>query len=136
MFDNLRRRPGPKDAALRRARVCYNHLAGDMGTRMFARLMTRGQLVLNGDALTLTGAGDSFARECGIDVEQLRHDRAPLCRECLDWNDRRSQLAGSLGPAFLSRFEELDWAKRDPKTRIVAFSRAGERAFDEVFPVD
>ncbi|MEO0960637.1 MAG: winged helix-turn-helix domain-containing protein, partial [Pseudomonadota bacterium] len=27
----LRKRTGPRDAELRRARVCYNHLAGDMG---------------------------------------------------------------------------------------------------------
>ena len=31
----LRTRPGPKEPALRRARVCYDHLAGDLGVAVF-----------------------------------------------------------------------------------------------------
>ncbi|MEL6679597.1 MAG: winged helix-turn-helix domain-containing protein, partial [Pseudomonadota bacterium] len=50
----LRRRTGPRDAELRRARVCYNHLAGDMGTRMFDSLMARGHLTREGEDLALT----------------------------------------------------------------------------------
>ena len=33
--------PGPKDKAPR-SRVCYNHLAGNMGTRLFDNLVSRG----------------------------------------------------------------------------------------------
>ncbi|MEL7454334.1 MAG: winged helix-turn-helix domain-containing protein, partial [Pseudomonadota bacterium] len=35
----LRTRPGPKDAALRKARVCYNHLAGDMGVALYENML-------------------------------------------------------------------------------------------------
>jgi hypothetical protein len=59
----------------------------------------------------------------------------PLCRECLDWSARRSHLAGSLGRAFLSRFEEKGWAKRERGTRIVRFSPLGEKAFARTFPI-
>ena len=31
---HMRARIGPKDPALRRARVCYDHLAGDLGVQM------------------------------------------------------------------------------------------------------
>src|ERR1700761_7269306 len=31
---HMRVRTGPKDPALRRARVCYDHLAGDLGVQM------------------------------------------------------------------------------------------------------
>lgn len=130
---HLRRRTGPKDAELRRARVCYNHLAGDMGTLMFDSLVARGHLALAGEDLTLTAQGEAFAAEFGIDVEGLRKARSPLCRECLDWSERRSHLAGSLGRAFLSRFEELTWARRDQKTRVVIFSRQGMTAFGAMF---
>src|ERR1044072_3026677 len=41
---HLRVRTGPKDPALRRARVCYDHLAGDLGVQMLDA-MTRRQLV-------------------------------------------------------------------------------------------
>ncbi|MEZ5845165.1 MAG: winged helix-turn-helix domain-containing protein [Geminicoccaceae bacterium] len=130
---HLRIRTGPRDAELRRARVCYNHLAGDMGTRMFDSLMARGHLVFDGEELELTEAGATFATGFGIDMDGLRKARAPVCRECLDWSERRSHLAGSLGRAFLARFEELSWARRDRKTRVVTFSPSGAKAFHELF---
>ena len=131
----LRKRTGPRDAELRQARVCYNHLAGDMGTQMFDSLMAQGHLVLDGEELILTDSGAAFASEFEIDVEGLCKARAPVCRECLDWSERRSHLAGSLGRAFLNRFEELAWAKRDQKTRVVTFSRNGAEEFKKLFPV-
>ncbi len=132
----LRKRTGPKDAELRQARVCYNHLAGDMGTQMFDSLIARGYLVLDSEELELTDAGVEFAADFEIDIDGLRKARAPICRECLDWSERRSHLAGSLGRAFLSRIEELAWAKRDPKTRVVTFSPRGAEAFKKLFPVN
>ena len=127
--DHLRRRTGPKDAALRRARVCYNHLAGDMGTQLFDSLLGQGHLSLEDDDLRLTDTGAQFATGFQIDLNDLRSKRTPLCRECLDWSERRSHLAGSLGRAFLSRFEDLSWARRNQKTRVVDFSRRGEKEF-------
>ncbi len=133
---HLRKRTGPKDVELRQARVCYNHLAGDMGTQLFDSLMGQGHLVLTKEDLILTDRGAAFVADLAIDVDGLRKARAPLCRECLDWSERRSHLAGSLGRAFLSRFEDLLWAKRDQKTRVVIFSRSGADAFNRLFPVN
>lgn len=131
---HLRKRTGPKDAALRQARVCYNHLAGDMGTQMFDSLMAQGHLVLDNDKLELTASGEVFAANFEIDLGPLRKNKSPLCRECLDWSERRSHLAGSLGRAFLSRFEVLSWAERDQKTRVVTFSQVGAEEFQRLFP--
>lgn len=130
---DLRTRNGPKDAELRRARVCYNHLASDMGTRMFDSLMANGHLTLTGEDLILTPKGEDFTNAFNINLDSLRSNRTPLCRECLDWSERRSHLAGSLGRAYLSRFEELSWAKRDPKTRVVTFSNIGAANFECLF---
>jgi len=132
---HLRKRTGPKDAALRHARVCYNHLAGDMGTQMFDSLMAQGHLTLEGDNLSLTATGRDFVTELGIDLTKLLNKKSPLCRECLDWSERRSHLAGSLGRALLSRFEELSWVRRDQKTRVVSFSANGAREFARLFSV-
>ena len=133
---HLRQRTGPRDAELRQARVCYNHLAGDMGTQMFDSLIARGHILLDGEDPSLTGMGGDFVRDFGIDLDSLRGKRAPLCRECLDWSERRSHLAGSLGRAFLSRFENLSWAKRDQKTRVVTFSNNGRKEFEGLFALD
>ena len=133
---HLRKRTGPKDAELRRARVCYNHLAGDMGTQMFDSLIAQDHLILDGDDLNLTRSGQAFVTDLGIDLADLRKSKSPLCRECLDWSERRSHLAGSLGRAFLSRFEDLSWARRDQKTRVVSFSANGTKEFEKLFSVD
>ncbi len=130
----LRKRTGPKDQELRQARVCYNHLAGDMGTRMFDSLMSQGHLVLCDEQLDLTRSGERFAVDLGIDVDALRKSRSPVCKECLDWSERRSHLAGSLGRALLSHFESVSWAKRNSKTRVVTFSQSGLKAFNTLFP--
>ncbi len=130
---HLRKRTGPKDIELRKARVCYNHLAGDMGTQLFDSLMAQGHLAIHGEDLILTATGANFATGFHIDLDSLRSNRTPLCRECLDWSERRSHLAGSLGRAFLSRFEDLSWASRDQKTRVVTFSRIGAQEFERLF---
>ena len=130
---HLRIRTGPKDKALRKARVCYSHLAGDMGIQLFDSLSANGYIHLDGEELKLSKTGDGFAREFGIDVDGLLAKSVPLCRECLDWSARRSHLAGSLGRAFLSQFETLGWATRDQKTRIVMFSASGEAEFERIF---
>jgi DNA-binding transcriptional ArsR family regulator len=132
---HLRSRPGPKDPALRKARICYNHLAGDMGTRLFDSLIDRRFLRAAREGLDLSDDGRAFVAAFGIEVDRLASGRTPLCRECLDWSERRSHLAGSLGRAFLSRFEEIGWARLENGTRIVRFSPFGESAFARAFPV-
>lgn len=127
---HLRIRTGPKDIALRHARVCYSHLAGHMGIRLYDSLTASGYIHLEDEELKLTDDGIKFVQAFGIDIVTLRTKSVPLCRQCLDWSERRSHLAGSLGRAFLSRFEALGWAKRDQKTRIVKFSLQGEAHFE------
>ncbi len=126
---HLRVRTGPKDSALRKARVCYNHLAGEMGTQLFQSLIADGHLSLTGEEVTLTPRGAAHMRDFGLDLDRLQAQRAPLCLECLDWSERRSHLAGSLGRAVLARIEALGWAQRDANSRVITFTRPGEAAF-------
>jgi len=129
----LRSRTGPKDKALRQARICYNHLAGDMGVQMFDSLVAQSYLEQDGGRLRLTEPGRDFATALGIDVDKLASGRSELCRECLDWSERRSHLAGSLGRAMLARFVEMGWARVDKSTRIVTFTPSGLRQFRSMF---
>ncbi|MBI1218100.1 MAG: helix-turn-helix domain-containing protein [Rhodobacteraceae bacterium] len=127
---HLRTRRGPKDAALKKARVCYNHLAGEMGTRLYRHFMAAGYLQAETGTLRLTDAGRQFVRGFGVEPDSLARGRVPLCRECLDWSERTSHLAGSLGRALYTRIEDLGWAHRDAGTRAVIFSARGEQEFE------
>jgi DNA-binding transcriptional ArsR family regulator len=132
---HLRKRPGPRDERLRKARVCYHHLAGDMGTRLYDSMIRQGHLLETGDALALSPSGAGLVAQIGIDLAGLRRGKTPLCRQCLDWSERRPHLAGSLGRALLARFEALGWARRVPASREVAFTPQGEQAFGALFPL-
>ena len=130
----LRARPGPRDPELRKARVCYNHLAGDFGVRMLDRLVADGNMTLDGDEIALTASGESRMAALGIDLAPLQAQRRPLCRTCLDWSERRSHLAGALGEALLTRFIEIGWAKREMGSRVIRFTPPGEKACLAAFP--
>ena len=132
---HLRTRTGPKDPALREARVCYNHLAGEIGVRLYDSMLASGGLQTSGEDILLTDKGDAFARDFGIDLDNLNTTRRPMCRPCLDWSARRTHLAGALGQALLTRITDLGWAKREPESRIIAFSTSGKKAFESAFPL-
>ncbi|MGA0595009.1 ArsR/SmtB family transcription factor [Enterovirga sp. CN4-39] len=134
---HARTRPGPREPALREARICYDHLAGDLGVAMLDGMVERDLIRGEGEAeaLHLTPAGESFVREFGIDLNEIAGTRRPLCKACLDWSVRRSHLAGALGAALLRRFAELGWAKRVEGSRVIAFSPRGRKAFAETFGV-
>lgn len=132
---HLRTRPGPNDPALRKARVCYDHLAGEMGVRLFDSLVAAGHMSARNAELRLTKAGARFLEDFGIDLESASSGRRPLCRGCLDWSMRRTHLGGALGAAFLERVYALRWSKRARNSRTVIFTPRGERSFCAIFRV-
>jgi DNA-binding transcriptional ArsR family regulator len=126
----LRSRPGPREPELRKARVCYDHLAGDLGVGMLEGLIAAGRL---SDTLAPTPDGEIFLQALGLDLAALRRSRRPLCKSCLDWSVRRSHLAGALGAALLARIYDLGWASRAPGARVVEFSPDGLDQFERAF---
>jgi DNA-binding transcriptional ArsR family regulator len=124
---HVRVRTGPRDPELRRARSCYDHLAGDLAVKMLDRFLERRLLARRGEDLRLTPEGRRFFAAKGIDVDDLESARRPLCRCCLDWSERRYHLGGVLGAAILEDILGQRWAVREAKTRVVRFSAAGER---------
>ncbi len=133
---HLRHRPGPREPALRKARICYDHLAGDYGVRMLDSLIEAGSISAVGEGLNLTADGERHLGTIGIDVSGLRSSRRPLCRSCLDWSERRAHLAGSLGKALLSNFLDKGWARRTENSRSIFFTPEGERRFLALFPLE
>lgn len=129
----VRVRSSPREPALRKARVCYDHLAGDLGVLIYDSLLQRRFLRASGEVPQLTPQGVRFLADLGIEVQQLESQRRPLCRPCLDWSVRRHHLAGSVGAALLERCLALGWARRAKGSRVVNFSDAGEKALRKRF---
>jgi DNA-binding transcriptional ArsR family regulator len=133
---HMRVRTGPKEPALRRARICYDHLAGDLGVQMLDSMKAQKLVRQKKQDIELTAEGERFLVDSlQIAPEMLAHPRRPVCKACLDWSERRHHLAGTLGAAMMARFAELKWAARDdaPGSRVVNFSRNGEKRFAALF---
>ena len=129
----VRLRPSPREPALRKARVCYDHLAGELGVLVFDSLQRHQMLRSVGRELELTERGKQFCVDLGLDTQALAQGRRALCRACLDWSARRHHLAGALGAALLARCFERGWARRARGSRVVNFTPAGERSLREQF---
>jgi DNA-binding transcriptional ArsR family regulator len=129
---------GPRDAALRAARTCYDHLAGHLGVAVTDALVAGGCVELGSDGGVLTGSGIAFLRRIGIDIDALLDHRGKrstriLCRPCLDWSERRFHLAGTLGAALCAHSFANAWVRRIKGTRAVAITPKGSRVFREEF---
>ncbi|WP_027040285.1 ArsR/SmtB family transcription factor [Mesorhizobium ciceri] len=124
-------RPGPRDGAMRVARVCYDHLAGEQAVAMLDRLVAKNVLVRDEQEIRLGPSAASHFAAIGIDV--YTKPRRPVCRACLDWSVRRSHLAGTLGAAILDKTLAEKWARREKDSRAVIFSPPGRQAFERAF---
>jgi DNA-binding transcriptional ArsR family regulator len=130
---------GPRDAALRAARTCYDHLAGQLGVAVTDALLAAGHIALTSDAGFVTDSGVVLFEGLGIEVAALRtgsgRSARVLCRPCLDWSERRPHLAGAVGAAMCARGFEENWIRRMKSSRAVAVTPKGWRIFRDTIGV-
>jgi DNA-binding transcriptional ArsR family regulator len=110
-------------AAVRRARSCYDHLAGRAGVDLTQALLDRGALEsTDGVADTRRRADDPISAtlprhpyrlgpqagpvltDLGVDLDAVlqQRSRRPVLRFCLDWSEQRHHLGGLLGATVLT----------------------------------
>ena len=128
----VRLRSSPREPTLRRARVCYDHLAGEVGVQLYEAMLARQVLQRTPESLTLTEGGHQWFAHLGIDAATSIAKRRTPCRPCLDWSERRHHLAGALGAVLLERMFELDWLRRMKDSRALVLSVCGERALAQL----
>lgn len=111
--------------ALKRARTCYDHLAGELGVAVTDALVDRQLLERCEGSFHVTRAGASWLGELGVELASLERQRRSLARACLDWTERRPHLAGALGAAVADLFFARGWVQRLPGGRAVKLTAAG-----------
>jgi DNA-binding transcriptional ArsR family regulator len=117
--------------ALRRARTCYDHLAGALGVALTRRLLERGLLVVDGERYAVTSSGAAWLADWGIDLDALGRGRRALARPCLDWSERHHHLAGALGAAIADGLFARGWLLRTPGSRAVRLSAEGQAGLQQ-----
>jgi DNA-binding transcriptional ArsR family regulator len=145
-------RQGTRAHALRVARSCYDHLAGQVGTGLMAAMIDGG-LIEGGDGVyrprsagrdrlsaagrdvdyVLTGRGADVLSGLGVDLDGAAASRRAFVRYCVDWSEQRHHLAGALGAALHDRLLELGWVRRQPRGRAVWLTPAGAGGLERTF---
>ncbi len=118
--------------ALRRARTCYDHLAGELAVKIFEALRNKGWVTEEGDALTEEGT----AFFTGIGLAVSGKTTRKRCCACLDWSERRFHLGGQAGALLLLHFEHKGWIHRTPGFREVTFTEEGMRGLQVLFAIN
>jgi DNA-binding transcriptional ArsR family regulator len=143
-------RQGTRAQALRRARTCYDHLAGRLGVELMSAMIERGHLTGGDGAFdpsrarqdhrtgyghdvgyALTESGNDFLTDFGLRIPARRR----LIGYCVDWSEQRHHLAGGLGRSLLDRFTEADWIRRTEATRAVHITDTGRQGLHDTFGI-
>ncbi|WP_067968106.1 ArsR/SmtB family transcription factor [Nocardiopsis trehalosi] len=117
------------------ARTCYDHLAGRLGTDIFAALVRRGLLSDDG-GLVLTAEGRAWFADLGCAPPADGGGRRPVVRSCLDWTERRPHLAGAAGAALNRGLRERAWITPGARPRSVTVTPEGRRALADLLGID
>ena len=137
-------REGTRARALRRARTCYDHLAGELGVGIMRHLIDA-RLLTGGDGhrdpadppvgfgqdvdYRFTADGDAWLDDFGVRLAPGRR----TVRYCVDWTEQAHHLSGAAGAGILARLVELDWVRRAPKDRAVTVTDAGQEGLARTF---
>lgn len=114
---------------LRKARTCYDHLAGEVAVDIYDFMVRKKWFTPDGNRLSPYGI-EKFG-EIGVDV--IAQTRRKAACGCLDWSERRYHLGGSAGAALFNTFEKRGWLTRVAGYREVIFTGTGKKALQHFF---
>ena len=122
--------PARNNEPIRRARFCYDHLAGSLGTGLFSLMLKKAWLADDASEpkqLQLLPRGVKALEAAGVDVDAAMARRRQFACRCLDWSERRDHLGGALGAAVADRMTQLKWIERRKHSREVKVTPLGTR---------
>jgi DNA-binding transcriptional ArsR family regulator len=114
------------DTPLRRARTCYDHLAGVAGVALLETMRSRRWVVertTDRPGYEVTKAGERALAQRGVDMTAARTSRRQFATACLDWTERRPHLGGALGAEVLAALRARGYVRRSAHGREVRLTR-------------
>ncbi|PTM58005.1 ArsR/SmtB family transcription factor [Desmospora activa] len=114
---------------LKKARTCYDHLAGECGVKLLEGLLDQKWLTeAEEKKLVLTETGKIKLIASGIDVNKALKKRRSFAHQCLDWSERRYHLAGALGSEILHFLLRKKWLIQSDASRALRLSDDGKES--------
>lgn len=110
-------------------------MAGYVGVQFVEAMETQGFLVKDEKHYLVTEMGWEWLLNFNIKQTDHANIHRPLTRQCLDWSERRSHLAGQLGADLLKFMIEKKWLKRVESSRELIIMTKGRKEIYELFGV-
>ncbi len=130
---------GPRDGAMRMARMCYDHIAGRLGLAIAESLLEERAIAFDGEAGEVTDRAADVLQRWGLvfapELQGTRRGR-PGCRPCLDWSERKAHVAGRLGAMLCTHCLAQGWLTRTAGSRALTISPEGVKTFRERLGLD
>ena len=120
--------PSPMLAApmsMRRARICGEHLGGELAADLFQRLVVHGWVEQIDQRVEVTSKGSALFAGFGIFTQALAHHQHPIACACCDWSGRRPHLGGALGASLMKLFMQSGWLRLNEDSRTLQVSSTG-----------
>ncbi|MGV8920851.1 MAG: ArsR/SmtB family transcription factor [Pseudomonas sp.] len=117
---------------LRRARVCYDHLGGELAAELYERLLDAGWIEQQEQRVEVTSKGVTQFAECGIYVPALAQRKRQTVCACPDWSERKPHLGGALGAGLLQMFIQLGWLRTTEESTALQVSTNGQRQISKI----
>lgn len=132
-----RHTPNRPAQALRFARCCYDHLAGQISIAVTQSMLTRGFIVEAGERqYAVTAPGCEWLQQLGIDMNKPAFSQASEhARQCLDWTERQYHVAGPLGARLMDAFLAWGWISRSSAARSVSVTALGWEGLKQHFGI-
>jgi DNA-binding transcriptional ArsR family regulator len=117
---------------LRQARVCRDHLGGEMAAELYQRLLEAGWLEQQEHRLAVTSVGMAKFAERGIYVPALAMRKRETVCACAQWSERSPHLGGALGAGLLQLFMQMGWLRATQESSTLQVSSSGQREISRI----
>ncbi|WP_263265027.1 helix-turn-helix transcriptional regulator [Pseudomonas sp. RIT-PI-S] len=118
--------------ALRKARICKDHLGGEVANQLYQRFVEAGWVDVTEAGASLTPRGVLELAASGIYVQAFAQRRCLSVTTCCDWCDGQPHLGGALGASLLQLFLQKGWVQRQDDSRALRMTRAGQRELGQL----
>ena len=119
--------------ALRHARTCYDHCAGEVAVKLHDVLLAAAFIEAQGRDYGITDKGAQSLIQLGLDVESIKGQRRRLAYPCMDWSERAPHIGGALGAGLLELMLKRGWVTRQLDSRALTVTAKGRTALAKAF---
>lgn len=117
---------------LRRARICSDHLGGEMAAELYQHLLEAGWIEQQEKRVEVTSKGVASFAERGIYIPALAQRKRETVCACPKWNDRNPHLGGALGAGLLQLFFQMGWLRTTEEPSTLQVSSSGQREISKI----